>query len=240
MRLNAFLAKSGLCARRKAAQHIKDGRVKVNASVVLEPWYVVRENDTVSIDGKRLKTKDELYFIVNKPEGVASTVEDKFAPRKVVDLIPERYGRLYPVGRLDKDSGGLIILTNDGRFCYNLTHPKFEIEKEYEVALTGEADPGALVRAPRGGIQDKGEILKVKSCSAVSVKAGRMRLKVVLAEGKKRYIRRLFARLGFPVTGLKRIRIGGIRLGGLGEGCFKKMDKAQIYRLALGISLERS
>ncbi len=232
MRLNAFIAKAGFSSRRKAAEFAKEGRVKVGGKVVLEPWYVVQGGDAVSVNGKLLHAEANLYFIVNKPKGVTATVEDTHALKKVTEIVPKRYARLYPIGRLDKDSRGLILLTNDGDLCYQLTHPKFEIEKEYVVMARGELDEDSLKRL-KSGVFDEGDLLKVKSYSGVRRTGDHTTLRVVIAEGKKRHLRRLFKALGNPVTDLKRIRIGDLRLGETKEGGFEKIDKETAYRLAL-------
>ena len=233
MRLNAFISKCGCCSRRKAVLLIKDGKVKVGGKVILEPWYVVQLGDAVSVNGKLLRAEeDNLYFIVNKPKGVTTTVEDAHALQKIVDILPKKHSRLYPIGRLDKDSRGIIILTNDGDFCYQLTHPKFEIEKEYVVTLKGPLDEHSL-KSLKSGVFDEGDMLKVRSYSGIKKAGDHTTLHVVIAEGKKRHLRRLFKALGNPVIDLKRIRIGDLRLGELPEGSFEKVDKETIYRLAL-------
>ena len=232
MRLNAFIAKAGLSSRRKATDLVKDGKAKVGGKVIREPWYVVKEGDAVTVNGRLLHVEEKLYFIVNKPKGVTATVEDRHALKKITEIVPRRHARLYPIGRLDEDSRGLILLTNDGDLCYRLTHPKFEIEKEYIVTVKGSLDEGALARL-KGGVFDEGDLLKVRSYSALKKSGGHTTLHVVIAEGKKRHLRRLFESLGNPVIDLKRIRIGGLRLGEIAEGSFKKVDKETIYRLAL-------
>ena len=123
MHLNVFIAKSGFCSRRKAATYIKEGKAIVNGKIVFEPWLDVKDTDSVKVGGKHIKLKQDIYIIFNKPKGVTTTVEDKFALKKVIDFIPEKMGRVYPVGRLDKFSRGLILLTNDGDLCYRFTHP---------------------------------------------------------------------------------------------------------------------
>ncbi|MDO8525526.1 MAG: pseudouridine synthase [Candidatus Omnitrophota bacterium] len=233
MRLNAFISNAGYCSRRKAAGLVRDGKVKVGGKVEASPWYVVREGDAVSVNGRLLHSeKKRLYFVVNKPRGVTTTVEDAHALKKITDIVSEINTRVYPIGRLDKDSRGLIILTNDGDFCYRLTHPKFEIEKEYIATVKGSLDEPSLKRLKRG-VFDEGEMLKVKSYSGVRESGGKTTLHLVIAEGKKRHLRRIFKVLGNPVIDLKRIRIGGLRLGDLKEGSFEKMDKDAICRLAL-------
>jgi 23S rRNA pseudouridine2605 synthase len=238
MRLNAFIAKAGFTSRRKAALFIKEGSVKVGGKVVCEPWYLVKEGDAVTVNGKLLNAEKKTYFIVNKPKGVTATVEDEHALKKITEIVPKRYARLYPIGRLDKDSGGLIILTNDGDLCYQLTHPKFEVEKEYVVTVKGSLEPDVLARLKRG-VFDEGDLLKVKAYSGMKKAGGNTALHVVIAEGKKRHLRRLFKSLGNPVIDLKRIRIGNLRLGDLREGSFEKIDRETIYRLAIGKSGDR-
>ena len=232
IRLNAFIAKAGLSSRRKATDLVKDGKAKVGGKIIREPWYIVKEGDAVMVNGRLLHAEEKLYFIVNKPKGVTATVEDRHALKKITEVMPKRHARLYPIGRLDEDSRGLIILTNDGDLCYRLTHPKFEIEKEYIVTVKGALDEGALARL-KTGVFDEGDLLKVRAYSALKKIGGHTTLHVVIAEGKKRHLRRLFESLGSPVIDLKRIRIGGLRLGEIGEGDFKKVDRETIYRLAL-------
>ena len=232
MRLNAFIARAGYCSRRKATDFVKDGKVKVGGKVVGEPWYVVKDGDAVMVNGKLLQAEKGLYFVVNKPRGVTATVEDVHALKKITEILPKRYARLYPIGRLDKDSRGLVILTNDGDLCYQLTHPKFEIEKEYIVTVKGLLDEYSFKRM-KSGVFDEGDILKVKSYSGAKKAGDHTILHVIIAEGKKRHLRRLFKTLGNPVIDLKRIRIGGLRLGELREGGFEKIDKETMYNLAL-------
>jgi len=233
MRLNAFIAQAGFASRRKAAVLVKEGRVKVGGKAVLEPGYELKKGDAVTVSGRLLRAEDKRYFIVNKPKGVTATVEDSHALKKITEIVPRRGSRLYPVGRLDKDSGGLTILTNDGDLCYRLTHPKFEVEKEYVVTVKDPLDAAGLSRLKKG-VFDEGDLLKVKSYSDMKRFGGHTVLRVVIAEGKKRHLRRLFKALGNPIVDLKRIRVGGLRLGELKEGEFAKLDKETIYRLAVG------
>ena len=223
MHLNVYIAKSGFCSRRKAALFIKDGKVELNGKLVREPWLEVKEKDTVRINGKGLHPNKDILLIFNKPRGVTSTLKDKFASKKITDFIPKKFGRIYPVGRLDKNSRGLIILTNNGTLCYKLTHPKFEVEKEYLLWVSGRVTNEALERL-KEGIKEGKDILKVKSASIVASKTNRTNMKVVVCEGKKRHLRRLFRSLGFRVLDLKRIRIDGLRLGNLKEGNFRVID----------------
>lgn len=231
MKLNVFIAKSGFCARRKADLYVKAGRVKINNKITRQPWHEVKAGDTVLIDGKKtVLNENKVYLLVNKPKGVTVTLEDKFAARKITDLIPGKYKGVYPVGRLDRDSRGLIILTNDGKLCYQLTHPKFDIEKEYIVWVRGRLGDLAIERLKKG-IKDEGDLLKVKSCTRLALKNGNAKLKIIICEGKKRHIRRLLKKAGFPVMDLQRVRIGSMELGNLEEGAFREIDKSAIYSL---------
>jgi len=228
MKLNLFIAKGGYCSRRKAAILIKDGKVSVNAKTVLEPWFDVSPDDSVKVSGKLLNAEKQVYILFNKPRGVTATCEDKFAEEKITDLIPKRFGRVYPVGRLDKSSRGLIILTNDGDLCHRFTHPKFEIEKEYIVTIDCAVDD-SIIKQLLKGVDDYGEILKVRSASIAKTWASRSQLNVIICEGKKRHLRRLFEALGYKVLDLMRIRIGRINLGDLKEGKLRLVDKKFIY-----------
>lgn len=232
MNLNAYVAKSGYCSRRKAATLIKEGKVKVGGVPVLEPWYTINGPQVVTVEGKTLAIERHAYIIFNKPRGVTSTVADRFASKKIVDLVPKGMGRVYPVGRLDLMSRGLIILTNDGELCYRLTHPKFEIEKEYLISVHGKVADDAL-GGLKSGLEEGGDLLKVKSAAIQSSGAERSVIKVVVCEGKKRHLRRLFSKAGFSVMDLQRVRIGGLGLGGLKEGQYSIMDRDAIYAKAL-------
>ena len=228
MKLNLFISRSGFCSRRDAADLVKNGKVTVNGNVVTEPWTEVTEADAIKIAGKKLNEEKKVYILFNKPKGVTTTSEDKFAEKVITDFVPKSFGRVYPVGRLDKPSRGLIILTNDGELCHRFTHPKFEIEKEYLVTVDGEVDD-SLEKRLKKGVEDEGEILKVRSADIRKRWSGRVQIRVVVCEGKKRHLRRLFERLGCKVFDLTRTRIGNITLGDLKEGRFKLVDKKFIY-----------
>lgn len=238
MTLNAFLSRNGFCSRRKAVLVIKDGKVTVNGKVVHEPWYQVKDQDVVKADGELVGAKRHVYIVINKPKGVTSTLEDKFAAIKVVDLIPLKFGRVYPVGRLDKDSRGLMILTSDGDLCYNLTHPKYEVEKEYIVTVKGQIDE-AMLKKIKKGVKDENDLLKVKSASLEKASEDRSSVRVVICEGKKRHLRRLFSVLSLEVRDLVRIRIANLMLGDLRDGKFRVLSKKELLAM-LGLKLPAS
>lgn len=233
MHLNLYIAKAGVCSRRKAALLIKEGRVRVNGKAVREPWHEVSGSDSVLVDGRPAAGEELFYIIINKPRGVTSTVSDRFAERTVLDLIPKKFGRVYPAGRLDKDTSGLMVLTNDGVLCNGLTHPRFGVEKEYIATVDGALDEKALERAVKG-VTDEGELLKAKSVRLVRPAGTRAEAHVIISEGKKRHIRRMLKCLGCRVISLRRVRIGSLRLGDLKEGEHKTIDGDTAYRSLLG------
>lgn len=232
MRLNLFIAKCGVASRRKADSLIKEGKVKVSGKIVKEPFFDVGDKHKVEVQGAPITFKKKIYLIFNKPKGVVTTLHSRFPCRKVIDFFPSEFKGVFPVGRLDKDSTGLLLLTNDGDFCYKLTHPKFCVEKEYLVRLDRGLSLCALRQAKKG-IANEGDYLKVKTISAGEPEYGEFCYNVVVCEGKKRHLRRLFQQLGAEVKSLKRVRIGGLRLGRLAQGRYELMNPAQAYQ-ALG------
>ena len=228
MRLNLFIAKSGYASRRKADCLIKEGKVRVNAKEVLQPFLQVGNKDKIEVEHKLLRLKELTYILFNKPKGVTTTLSDKFALKKVIDFFPKKFKGIYPVGRLDKQSCGLLILTNDGDFCYRLTHPKFSIEKEYLVELRGRISPSDCQRA-KNGLNLEGEHLKVKSIKILTSHGNETICKVIISEGKKRHLRRLFKALGFFVEELKSVRVGGLVLGNLETGEYRLIKGEKMY-----------
>jgi len=228
MRLNLFIAKSGYASRRKADCFIKEGKVRVNTKEVLQPFLQVGNKDKIEVEHKLLRLKELTYILFNKPKGVTTTLSDKFALKKVIDFFPKKFKGIYPVGRLDKQSCGLLILTNDGDFCYRLTHPKFSIEKEYLIELRGKISPSDCQRA-KNGLNLEGEHLKVKSIKILTSHGNETICKVIISEGKKRHLRRLFKALGFFVEELKRVRVGGLVLGNLETGEYRLIKGEKMY-----------
>lgn len=232
MRLNLCIAQSGIASRRHADELIKEGKVTVNTKLVREPFHAVTMTDCIEVNGTVIKPQKFAYLIMNKPKGITCTCQDVFAEKIITDCIPEhlRTSGLHPIGRLDKESSGLIILTNDGQLTYRLTHPKFEIEKEYRVRVSGHMEH-RHVRKAQIGIQDEGELLTLKSAEILEKGAHSTVLRVILGEGKKRHIRRLFAALGFKVVELIRIRIAGMLLGSLAQGSWQQVSKQKLLSL---------
>jgi len=230
MRLNVFIAKSGHSSRRKADLLVKKGKVSVNGKLVVEPFFDVAKDDRVKVEGRSIGLKEFSYLLFNKPKGVTTTRSDRFASSKVVDFLPSNLKDLYPVGRLDKNSTGLLILTNDGKFCYELTHPKFQIEKEYLALVKGKVTLRHCGFAKKG-VTSEGDLLKVKEITILRGDRDETFCKVIVCEGKKRNLRRLFIGLGFKVKALKRVRVGGLVLGGLKEGKSRILDREKIFSL---------
>ena len=222
MRLNVYIAQSGLCSRRKADVLIKKSKVKINGSIIRNFSYQVKDNDRVTVEGKELSAQEKIYLLLNKPKGVVSTFSGRFKEKTLNDIIPLGLGRVFYAGRLDKESRGLMLLTNDGGFAYRITHPKFEVEKEYIVKVGRKVESQDLPEMVKGR-KEEGEFLKFKRVKKLSS----YKLEVVINEGKKREIRRLLNKFGYLVTDLKRVRIGKFRLGNLKEGQIRIIKPSQ-------------
>ncbi|MCF7908769.1 MAG: rRNA pseudouridine synthase [Candidatus Omnitrophica bacterium] len=233
MRLNLYIAKSGIASRRSADQLVSSGKVTINDCRVDKPFIKVRDNDQVRVSGELIKLKEYSYLLFNKPKGVTTTLSDRFANKTVVDFIPKKYHGLYPVGRLDKNSHGLLILTNDGDFCYKLTHPKFSVEKEYLIKLRGALKFPDRQKAKQG-VRDAGDLLKVKKIMMLSRDKENTLCKVIISEGKKRHLRRLFKQLGYRVLDLKRVRVGGLVIGSLKTGKYRILAEAELEKALAG------
>lgn len=213
MRINKLIAQSGYCSRRKADELIKNSKVCVNGTILLDLSYQVNDGDIVEVEGKKIRKKEEkVYIAINKPVGYTSTVKDKFANKKVVDLIKSNT-RVYPVGRLDKDSHGLLILTNDGDLTYELTHPKFEHKKVYEVLVKGKPTKNKIQELKNGIILD-GYKLKKSNIEFISNVKDNTKYMVTIYEGRNRQIRRMFDYINHPVLDLKRVQIGNYKMDG--------------------------
>jgi len=231
VRLNHFLAMCGVCSRRAADGYIAGGRVEVNGELCTElGTRVDPQNDDVRCDGSRVQPERPTYVLFNKPKGVVCTNARHEQKKRVIDFLPEVRGRLFTVGRLDLDSEGLILLTNDGSFALEMTHPRYGVPKLYAVLLRGRVEQQDLDKA-RGGVwlaegPTAGMNVRIERNSK-----DRTYLKVTLREGKNREIRRVFAKLGYPVIDLKRVRIGELNLHGLSAGGWRFVQKHEIDAL---------
>ncbi|MFC2033550.1 pseudouridine synthase [Chloroflexota bacterium] len=231
-----LLTGSGIGSRRKMADAIKQGRVEVNGTIVEDFRQAVNaRTDRVTIDGNPVGFKREspVYVILNKPKGITATTNDDRGNETVMDILPKKYQntRLYPVGRLDKESTGLILLTNDGELTYRLTHPKFEREKEYLVQIEGSLMTEEIMKLKKGLELDDG---KTYPAVVREAKSPPFNYSITIHEGRKRQVRRMFASLEHRVLELRRVRMGGIRLGDLKEGDTRELSGAEIRALAKG------
>ncbi|MFC1965493.1 pseudouridine synthase [Chloroflexota bacterium] len=228
------LIEAGIGSRRWLADAIKQGRVEVNGEVVEDFRYPLnREANRISVDGQllELELKQLIYLMLHKPRGVLSTVSDERGRKTIFSILPFKYRhlRLYPVGRLDKDSTGLLLLTNDGEFTYRLTHPRFENEKEYLIHIDGNLRPSGKRMLEQGikledGMTYPAVVKEVRYSPPFNYS-------LTMHEGRKRQVRRMFAALGFRVLALKRVRIGNLSLGKLKEGDVRELSSQEVRRL---------
>jgi 23S rRNA pseudouridine2605 synthase len=227
MRLNKFLPAAGVAARRKADQMIKSGRVRVNGTITVEPWYDVDpERDAVTVDGYHVRSSlQKHYFKLYKPRGVTSTLQDRFADRTLEEFIPQDQ-RLFPVGRLDRESEGLIILTDDGELAQRLSHPRYGISKRYSVKLDRPLTTHDLKQLQKGLTLEDGSFrpFDLKLCAPSE-------LELSLGEGRKREVRRGLRALGYRVIRLVRIAIGPIPLGNLRPGELRPLTREELEAL---------
>lgn len=234
IRLQKILADAGVASRRKAEELIKEGRVSVNGKVVTEMGFKASPfEDHIKVDGKLIKfsTQKTVYFMLNKPKKVMCTVEDPEGRQTVIDIIRNRIKeRVWPVGRLDYHSEGLVILTNDGELTLRLTHPRYKVPKVYEVKVKDLPAEEKLDKLRKGVYLEDG---KTQPCEIYFLKTTRenSRFKVVLKEGKKQQVRRMFMKIGHPVMKLKRIEYGPLKLGKLAIGDFRPLSEKEIQEL---------
>ncbi|MDO8444454.1 MAG: pseudouridine synthase [bacterium] len=237
-RLNKFLANAGVCSRRKADEHILAGDVSVNGVKIVELGFKIDPTkDKVEFQDKAVKLiSDFVYYVLNKPKGVVSTASDENGQKTVIDFVP-KVPRVYPVGRLDKDTVGLIILTNDGELTKELTHPSFEHQKSYTAVAKGskfkvESDFETVIKKFKRGMLIDGKLMKVDSISVETSnpKHSTFNLDLVLHTGHNRQIRKMCAKMGLEVTRLTRVGFAKLRLDQLNlkPGEYKKINKSEI------------
>lgn len=231
-RLQKVIANAGLASRRKAEELITEGRVKVNGQTVTVLGTQVSKSDVILVDDKPLKKEEPVYFLLNKPKKYVCTTNDEHNRNQVTDLIDTPY-RIYPVGRLDYDSTGLIILTNDGEFTNLLTHPKFHVPKSYRVTVKGVLDKKDVYRLQNGIVLDDG--VKTKPAIVYTVEIDNVKQKTVLDitlfEGRNRQIRRMIESLGFIVSKLHRYKFGCIQDDQMPMGSYRHLRPHEIVRL---------
>jgi 23S rRNA pseudouridine2605 synthase len=226
VRLNRFLAAAGLGSRRYCDELIAAGRVVINGQVCTDFSVQPGERDHVKVDGKLVRSQRRLDIMLHKPAGFVSTRSDPNARDTIFHLLPPHLPRLFNVGRLDAQTEGLLLLTNDGDLAQRLTHPRYKIEKEYEVTLDRPWDP-ALASKLHQGIMLDGQRARIESVHSIKP----TRLRVLLRQGINRQIRRMFYEVGYEVKRLVRIRIGHLRLGDLPRGHWRPLTKGELKSL---------
>lgn len=235
MRLQKYMASCGVASRRKCEEYIAAGRVTVNGQVVSGMGAQVEEGDAVCFDGKPIRPeKRRQYLLLNKPQGVVTTLSDPEGRRTVRDLIPDIHERVFPVGRLDYETEGLLLLTNDGQLMQDLTHPSHEVEKRYRVRARGDLAPRALGRLERGVTLDDGHHTapaRVELLPDDPAFPGQKNLMISVHEGHNRLVRRMFAAVGAQVTFLRRESIGNLTLGTLKPGAFRHLTEGEVKYL---------
>lgn len=233
-RLNVYLAHQGICSRRKAMEAIQLGFVSVNGKIVREPSTPVdAAHDRVIFDGKIVQKKSYEYVLLNKPAGYVTTREDRFAQKTVLDLLPTGLRHLNPVGRLDKNTEGLLIMTNDGDLANQLTHPRYDVDKTYVVQIQKRLSPQDQKKLEVGVIVD-GEKTAPAKITALKILEKGCEFLITIHEGRKRQIRLMLTQVGHYVTFLKRIRQGSLSLGDLATGQYRVLTSLEIGELKSG------
>ena len=225
MRLNAYLARAGVASRRKADELIKAGRVTVNG----EPGQLktfVSGRDRVELDGRPLEKQRLAYLLLHKPAGVVTTASDPQGRPTVVELVADHETRVVPVGRLDADTTGALLLTNDGELAHRLAHPRYEVEKVYEAEVEGDPSDETLHRLERGVELDDG-----RTAPARVKRLASSRVELALHEGRKHQVKRMLEAVGHPVTRLHRSRYAGLSLEGVEPGEWRELEPGEVARL---------
>ena len=230
-RLQKYIANSGVASRRKAEELILDGKVKVNGKVVRELGTKVSGSETIEVNGNILAKEDKVYYLLNKPRGIISSSNDEVGRKTVVDLIEEDK-RIYPVGRLDYDTTGIIILTNDGEIANLLMHPKNEIEKTYVAKINGILSPKDQMILKNGVVIDGVKTSKAKvKLKKIDKENNKSIVELTIHEGKNHIVKKMFAALGYDVEKLKRERIAFLDLTGLKSGEYRKLNIKEVKEL---------
>lgn len=232
IRLQKYIADCGVTSRRKGEELILQGKVSVNGKVVNELGAkVIKGKDIVSVEGIEITPRNKnIYIMLNKPEGFITTADEQFGRPSVVDLIEDVEQRVFPVGRLDMDTSGLLLLTNDGDFAYKLTHPKHNIKKKYIAEIKGMPD-GNKLKKFRKGLQLEDFVTAPAGIRIVASKNKSCIVEIIIYEGKNRQVRKMCAAIGHPVIRLKRVEIGRLGLKDLQEGKWRYLRKEELKLL---------
>ncbi|MFN2528705.1 MAG: pseudouridine synthase [Candidatus Baltobacteraceae bacterium] len=231
MRLQKYLAQAGVASRRKAEEYITAGRVEVNGKMVRELGTSVEANDKVKVDGKLLELAQEFtYLVLNKPAGVMTTMRDPQGRRTIVQLLPKGTPRIVPVGRLDYDTSGVLLLTNDGDLAYVLTHPRFGVEKTYRAVVRGRLTQKDVAKLQEGVRLEEFKASKAH-LRVIATRADSSVIDLTIHEGKYRQVRRMFEVLEHPVIALERLRFGPLSLGELPPGATRLVTSRELAAL---------
>jgi 23S rRNA pseudouridine2605 synthase len=231
MRLNKYVAHCGICSRRQAADYVKAGKVKVNGAVELSPAYQIQERDKVTFEGKDIQPEEKLvYLLMNKPKGVITTVRDDQGRRTVLDLVGDKVPeRIFPVGRLDRDTSGLLVLTNDGALAERMMHPKHKMKKVYHITLDQALTKAHLEAIGQGLTLEDGPAPVNWVQYLHPDKKKEVALEIVM--GRNRVVRRIFEHLGYTVKKLDRVYLGGLTKKDLPRGWWRHLDEREIIML---------
>lgn len=233
-RLQKVMAHAGVASRRKSEKMIQDGRVKVNGETVTEMGYQVKNSDTIEVDGIPLNKEEPIYILLNKPRGVVSTADDPKGRETVVDLIEGIEQRIYPVGRLDYDTTGVLVLTNDGELAHKLMHPKFEFEKTYVAKVEGRVTREDITRLERGLIID-GEKTAPAQARILNYdkRSDKSKVELIIHEGKNHQVKKMLQAAGHPVEKLTRDAYGFLNTEGLQSGEWRELKQYEVNKLKL-------
>lgn len=233
VRLQKFMAEQGIASRRKSEDLIRAGKVKVNGHIAVIGQKINPKKDLVTVGKQKIvppKTRNMVYIMLNKPRGYVTTVSDEYDRKTVMDLIPDIKERIYPVGRLDKDSEGLLIMTNDGSFTNCLTHPSHGLAKVYRVTVRPAVDDEILYNL-RNGIVIDGRKTAPADVTVLTEEENRVVLEFVLHEGRNREIRKMCESQGLEVARLKRTAVGSLKLGVLPQGKYRELTEQEVKKL---------
>lgn len=228
MRINKYLSQNFGVSRRKADELVADGKVKVNGVTIIELGCRVAENDVVEVDGTRVRENSKkIYILLNKPIGYVTTMKDEHSRPTVAELVADVGERIFPVGRLDYNTSGLLLMTNDGDMAYRLTHPKHEITKTYRAKVSGYLSDTKLAKLRRG-VDIGGFVTSRAAVKVIKQMKNSTVVEIEIHEGKNRQVRKMFKAVGCPVQELQRIDIGGIKLGRLMEGHYRRLKPVEM------------
>lgn len=231
MRINKYIAAAGIASRRKADELIENGNVKVNNMTLTEPGYDVKPGDVVEVNGRRIEAEEKkVYIMLNKPLGYITSVKDDRMRPTVMELVTEVDARIFPVGRLDYNTTGLLIMTNDGDFAYKLAHPKHKMGKTYVAKIQGFLTQGKIARLEKG-VDIGGYVTSPAKVKVLKELQRHSLVELTIYEGKNRQVRKMFKTLGNTVVELERIAIGEVKLGRLALGGYRKLTKEEIKLL---------